>query len=387
MNKQWALLLFSLLVSTLVRAQTGLDAWHYADQAYKALAEKKLVQAAESAGKAVHLAPDNQSYHLLWIDLLARSGQKAEGRAQLAKLKASGKPIPPEQLLAAAYAAQHLSDNSYSAQLFREAIDAHDAKQLTLTPAQVYNVRQAVTELERQWGVTAALGYGSVGVMNPAYAPSTSRRKTLQTSIEAYWRPPVVGLRDGTRFELYGRVNQALYDGTGGATGSKTTQGVVGVRWKPLARQNVILAAEKLFRLGKNARNDLLLRTAWSDGDGLGLYLDQDKWRYWQVYTEADYFLKEQQFLAVAEGRYGYSYKTASDLVLTPMIAMNANYDSVLHKKFAFGAGSGLNVRYWFRENHYQSAQSFIDINVQYRFKLAGDSRAEGLFTNIYFSF
>ncbi|MDP1998694.1 MAG: hypothetical protein Q8K22_03765 [Rhodoferax sp.] len=44
------------------------------------------------------------------------------------------------------------------------------------------------------------------------------------------------------------------------------------------------------------------------------------------------------------------------------------------------GMGPGLNFRYWFNDDFYTAPRSFVDLSLQYRFKLQGDERAQGFF-------
>lgn len=357
-----------------------------ATQAYDAQSRGDYAAAAQRARVAVEADPENISYRLLLVNSLALSGQKAQAREEFQPIAAQPQ-IPPESLLDAAYAAQRLSYNALASAWFSQSIDASDAGQIELGDQPRLNVRQAVSDLDRTWGVNAALGYGTVGVVNSSFAPALSRRRTLQASEEIYWRPPGLGLRDGSTFELYGRVNQTLYDGTGGATGQSTWQGVLGARWKPFGRQNFVFAVERFTPIGSDSRSDWLLRAAWSEGEGGGLRADRSNWEYWQIYAEGDYFIENPQVLGTVEARYGRAYLVANNLTVTPYAALNANYDNLLANRSTVGIGPGVTMRYWFREDKYHAPQSFVDLNVQYRFGIAGDDRSNGIFAGLYFSY
>ncbi|HWV09365.1 MAG TPA: bacteriophage N4 adsorption protein A, partial [Pseudomonas sp.] len=56
---------------------------------------------------------------------------------------------------------------------------------------------------------------------------------------------------------------------------------------------------------------------------------------------------------------------------------------------WSLGAGPGFNVRYWFREDHYNAPRSYLDLTTQYRFNIGGGSadRARGLFINLTLSY
>lgn len=56
---------------------------------------------------------------------------------------------------------------------------------------------------------------------------------------------------------------------------------------------------------------------------------------------------------------------------------------------WSMGAGAGVNLRYWFREDHYDAPRSYIDWATQYRFNVGGGSkdRSKGLFMTVTLSY
>ncbi|MGU7770240.1 NfrA family protein [Burkholderia sp. MR1-5-21] len=58
-------------------------------------------------------------------------------------------------------------------------------------------------------------------------------------------------------------------------------------------------------------------------------------------------------------------------------------------KSWSMGAGVGVNVRYWFREDHYDAPRSYLDWSTQYRFNVGGGQadRAKGLFMTVTLSY
>lgn len=125
-----------------------------------------------------------------------------------------------------------------------------------------------------------------------------------------------------------------------------------------------------------------------------------------QRLLDSDGRLRRQQAFAAAELRAGRSYRFGADQtrwVLTPYLVVGADwldqrsrvsgieYPAIGAQSFALsdtdrswslGAGPGVGVRYWFREDHYNAARSYLDFAVQYRFALGGGDtqRAKGLF-------
>lgn len=58
-------------------------------------------------------------------------------------------------------------------------------------------------------------------------------------------------------------------------------------------------------------------------------------------------------------------------------------------RSWSMGAGPGVNLRYWFREDHYNTPRSYLDWSMQYRFPIGGGAteRAKGLFMNLTLSY
>jgi len=293
-------------------------------------------------------------------------------------------------MIDAAYTAKKVFDNKRAEDLIRSSIDAHEAGQLSLEPQYVFGLRREVADMTRVWGAYASVIYGSVGVMPGATFVPISGGNITQTIKEIYWRPPVMGYRNGSLFEVFVRSFTTLDDDTGGPVGISTMQGSVGARWKPFSNYNVVLEASRLFPIGRNSREDTLLRVAFSESRGTDLRVDIPSWWMGQIYAEAGRYLEEKQNIANIEARAGHSIRMdgiSNRLVLSPFVAMNANFDSLLATKWAVGVGPGVNLRYWFREDKYTAPMSYIDVNVQYRFKIDGDKRAEGLSAGLLFAY
>jgi tetratricopeptide (TPR) repeat protein len=122
--------------------------------------------------------------------------------------------------------------------------------------------------------------------------------------------------------------------------------------------------------------------------------------------TDSEGRLRRQQWFGAAELRAGRSYRFGAEQtrwVLSPYLVIGADWIdqrskvrgiaypligaqsfdlSDTDRSWSLGAGPGVGVRYWFREDHYNAARSYLDLAVQYRFALGGGDtqRAKGLF-------
>lgn len=121
--------------------------------------------------------------------------------------------------------------------------------------------------------------------------------------------------------------------------------------------------------------------------------------------------LKRDQAFGTAELRVGRSYRVdaiSDKLVFFPYGVVGAdwlwNKNSVTGleikgidsyrllgggSSWSLGAGPGFNIRYWFREDHYNAPRSYLDLTTQYRFNIGGGAadRARGLFINLTLSY
>ena len=94
-------------------------------------------------------------------------------------------------------------------------------------------------------------------------------------------------------------------------------------------------------------------------------------------------FLEKTQLVGIMEGRFGRSFRLdpiSSNLVFFPHAVVAASYDDSFANPQAYSAGIGGSLRYWFGETKYLAPPSYWELTLQYRFRLGGDKRAEGIF-------
>ena len=318
--------------------------------------------------------------------LAARVGDDASAYEYFRRASAKGL-LKNTSLADVGYVAKRLSKNEEAAVFFSEAINANANGQLPLDPPYLFGLRREVSELDRHWGAYLFANYGTAGTI---IAPAPLTNKTAYAGGELYWRPPGIGNRNGSTFEVFGRFIETFYDASGGPTGGPTTEAIGGVRWKPFSNFGLVFAAERLFGLGSATHDDWILIAAYSDGRGQDLRVDVPDWSYWQIYGEVDRFLQKPETLVSTEGRLGHSFRLDAindRLVMTPFISAAYNYDNLQLHKDAIGAGGGLNFRYWFREDTFHAPRSYLDMNIQYRWKIGGDDRARGVFAGVLLSY
>jgi len=193
---------------------------------------------------------------------------------------------------------------------------------------------------------------------------------------------------------VYASVFETVYNKDHSITGAPTAQGGVGVRWKPFSETNLIVALQRQIKIGSaSGDGDWLARLAYSNSFGTDLRVDQPSWWSGQIFGEVGRYIDHEQTYSIFEGQLGRTYRLDDinpKLTITPHLVIGSDFNSSLKapaEKTAIGMGPGVNMRYWFREDHYKAPQSYVDFSLQYRFKLSGDDRAEGVVLRTTFSY
>ncbi|HDR8967065.1 hypothetical protein WI93_04115 [Burkholderia vietnamiensis] len=275
----------------------------------------------------------------------------------------------------AGYAAKRIGLNDESVQMFEHSLDADESEHAFDTQRK-FGYRREVEQLQRTWGFVLSAPYQSA-----AFGPQGTI-SVLQPGVEAYWQPPKIGYQNGRILQFFVRGYGTAYDGNGNVTGMPTVQGSVGVRYKPIPDQNVVMTAERLFHIGSLSMTDWLMRLGYSSEAGTDLRVTEPSWRSWQAYVEGAYFIHAGRYIVYSELRYGHTWRLpmlGNRLTVYPHVAVAGDHDNREKDETAIGVGPGIQFRYWFREGRYTAPASYVDVTVQYRFPLTSAARARGL--------
>lgn len=386
-------------------------------RAFLLLAAEQAGPACEAFQRALALAPDRAQRRTLLLGL--RDASRAAGRAEgelsaLRDLRALdpadhrlaldlayallargrdaealdqfqaglGAQSPPGAWLDAGYAAKRLGRNDDAARFFARGLDARDGAGLTPADPQLdYGLRREVESLRRTWGVATGTAYRQGGLL-PGIA---SQQKVLQQGAEAFWQPGSLA-RDGRMVQVFAQAFENLYSGDQGTTGGPTLQGVLGVRVKPLASENLVLAAQKLVKLGRYSLDDWMFRAAYSRDEGVDLRPWEDHWTYWTFYTEGATFARTGHYVHQMETRVGHAWRlpfAGAQQVLSPHLVLAGDFDNRLDQRYAGGLGLGLSLRRWFGEDRHRAPAHWLDLTLQGRAQLTSASRGGGLFLTL----
>ena len=365
-----------------------LDGNALAQRGYLALRQRER-QAAEADFAAAMKSGDlsfegraNVAAELAYL-ALARKDDAAAERWFAAALEGQPPGTSQASLLAdAGYTAMRRGENEAAIRLLSRAVDAWHAAPADKKPFDAKNlegIRRTIDSLSRRFGMNLSIGHGSVA-SGTALAPGALG--VLQAGAEVFFRPPVIGYRDGRILEVYANGFQALHSSDREfPTGSESQVAGAGIRYKPLRDHNLMLAVEHRWAIGDRAgEDDWLLRAGWSAGRGTDWSPVRDSWFTWTLYAEPAYFTQASRLVVPFEARAGLGWKLGGSTVMTAFVGAGGEYDDAQPEEWAAGVGPGVSLRYWFRDTRYRAYSSYVDFSLQYRFRMTDAERGEGWF-------
>ncbi|HEY8360467.1 MAG TPA: bacteriophage N4 adsorption protein A, partial [Ramlibacter sp.] len=151
---------------------------------------------------------------------------------------------------------------------------------------------------------------------------------------------------------------------------------------------NVVLSLSRVF--GPNVNDDWLAQVGYSLDVGTDLRVDVPSWWTTRISAEVGRYLDAGNDYAVAQLLFGRSYLVGNSgrTVVYPHAALVAEYSSAdTTAKTSAGAGPGVSLRHWFREDTYNAPRSYWDVTLQYRARITGDERLKGLYLNTFVSY
>ncbi len=426
-NLEWRLLLVDALlasqepVEALGVLQPVRDVWDHRVQGRRAEAARltgDLAQAAEAYGMASALSPTAESRAYMarsQVLVLVEAGRPGEARNALSAAHQSGilpgdapldfayvavsagddrlavqgfsaadqqQALSGDKALDAAYAARRAGDDTRAVAWLERGARTLPAEQLT--PQRRHEIGRELQALEHRFGGTATLSTGP-GV-SPDTLVSTSGGDVTQIGGEVWAR--VGGDNNGRPVQVFARAYQTL-DADTGPVGGDSTQGWVGVRWKPLTDTNLVLEASRLIAIGDSARDDTMLRAAWSGGMGGDIRYDRDSWPSAQLYVDAARLVEAEQDFAVVQGTIGWTWiasQARRDLV-TVGAGLHMDYDSLRNPDIAVSAGPRVAWRHWMGGDDIRAPGRYLDLSVGYYVPIGNSPRDAGIVAALTFGF
>lgn len=285
----------------------------------------------------------------------------------------------PDLVIVAAqlgYAYRKLGRNDDAARAFRQAM----AEAVEMDADDRHRLRREVQILENRLDFSLYHVHREAAIPDHQLSLAGPTLTQSQSGAELAWIPPGIGFRDGRVLRLGGRLLWG-YDGTSLDPRGESVQAGLGLSYKPLADHNLVIGAERLIGIGADARDDWMLRAGYSWVRGYGPDFARKRWTYLTFYGEAAVIdPADPDLLLAAEVRGGRSFRLTGDgygpaLTLTPhlVLAASRQKDSFAATEL-LEAGPGMSLKLHFADTPASAHGGSMDIVLQYRAKLAGNS-------------
>lgn len=336
-------------------------------------------QALLSWQRASALAPDDSrlASSLGYAYLQAGQPQNALVQFERAHRADPDNAALTRQLL---YVNQQLGDNANARHYAEQAIDQFaasdpgeaggDARQ---DQDDLYSLRRLHESLGRRWSVNADMSLGNtVSSAANSVAPGVSYRSYAQLEAQYHLDPQLTG-GDLNTLTAYAR----LFAGSG-ATGAvwpvREAMLGIGVHWKPLIAQNVILSVEQQTPADNSryTRNDTMLRASgsWSFGTAFS-----DDWhaRGWgwpaqNFYVDLAHYLRAKESVATLDYRFGVHDKIANGQTIEPYVHLQyTGIDRAQGMGYLRDGRAGVGVQWnlWFGETHYDAYPHRLSVAIE----------------------
>lgn len=290
-------------------------------------------------------------------------------------------PALTRQLL---YVHQQLGDNAQARTYAARAIDQLGPAGDTGTGSsggtvqededrQRYTLRRLHEDLGRRWRFNADMTLGdTVSSAANTAAPGVSYRSYMQLEAQYRFDPHLTG-GDANTLAAYARV----FAGSG-ASGSvwpmHSPMLGVGLHWKPLLSQNVVLSIEQQTPVGnsRDTRNDTMLRASgsWSFSPRLSddWHATGPSWFTQNFYVDIARYLRARQTVFTADYQLGWQRKLIDGQTIEPYAHVQyTGIDRTHGAGYARDAriGIGLQWNLWYGETRYDAYPHRFSIAVE----------------------
>tara|TARA_R100000027_G_scaffold67028_1_gene64268 strand:- start:1641 stop:4190 length:2550 start_codon:yes stop_codon:yes gene_type:complete len=246
----------------------------------------------------------------------------------------------------------------------------------------ILDYKTLIADIERTWGFQAFANYNEfIPDGNDVFV---SRDSALPAELggQISYRPPVIGFRDYSTFDVFLRVI-GQFDDNSIRPNEDTWQGGVGGEWKPFKAFNFVTSLEYLFKIGDQSREGWLWRNRGSYAYGDYPRTSELWWPTISLYGEAawlfDNHWREEELSLYTEDRLGISWRLMDNMSLTfPQVQGAIRYliDGYTDRSSYYYGGFGANLRYTQRENENETNDWYVDFYLHYDWGRFLDSNA-----------
>lgn len=260
-----------------------------------------------------------------------------------------------------------------AAQNFRRAIDSYiESGQ----KAQTRPLKQEVEWIEDRFDAGFyTLWRADSGDTRPS--PLERDLQQSQGGVSLDFLPPGAGHDTGVHAKIFGRLLWSYRENTLRPQG-KSVQGGIGVKIRPFAAHDMVFSAERLIAVGRAGRDEWMIRTGYSYTTGLSPRFSNDTAGRPAARLYLDGALIDPgtpDLYLSGESRAGWAWQSAASTILWPHAVIAANVqDDRFGDASIVEAGAGMAFHAHFGENRYRQWHNTLELSVQYRRKIAGDS-------------
>jgi bacteriophage N4 adsorption protein A len=311
-----------------------------------------------------------------------QAGQPQQALAQFERAHQADpdNPALTRQLL---YVNQQLGDYAQARAYAEQAIDqfggigATDSVGASSDTAQdqddLYSLRRLHENLDRTWSFNADVSLGdTVSSAANSVAPGVSYRSYAQFEAQYHLDPALTG-GDLNTLTAYAR----LFAGSG-VTGTvwpvhEAMLGI-GLHWKPLTSQNIVLTVEQQTPAdnSRDTRNDTMLRASgsWSFGQKFSDDWHASGWGWptQNFYVDVAHYLRAKESVATLDYRFGVHDKIAGGQTIEPYVHLQyTGIDRAQGLNYLRDGRAGLGVQWnlWYGESHYDAYPHRLSVAVE----------------------
>ncbi len=265
-----------------------------------------------------------------------------------------------------AYTHKILGNNEKAITHFKAAIDHYtDSK----AP---FSLRREVEQLENRFNVSGYVIYRDESSATQQLGADLTQS---QTGIEVSYQPKNIGFKNGKTIQLYGRLLSAMEKDSLNPD-SDSYQAGLGARIKPFTDHNLVFSAERLVKVGTFARNDWMIRAGYSRDFNTDYQTEKNSWWSYSLYLDAALIKPtDPDIFLTAQAIGGYNSSVSKDVIIQPRITTLYSWQKDQFRQASlWEAGAGVNLRYYFNDTKYEAYRSHIDLTLEYRVKISGNS-------------